>query len=127
MNSPENSKYLQIFKEKLISNISNGYKNVMTTVENETQDSLTKQLESINKILYTASDASYINNTSVEDEINSIIKSDDQAYTKLLNKRNEIISKLTDQGYEIESAVTDGIHGLVESNEIKKGKEQARI
>lgn len=122
LNSPENSKYLQIFKEKLISNISNGYKNVMTTVENETQDSLTKQLESINKILYTASDASYINNTSVEDEINSIIKSDDQAYTKLLNKRNEIISKLTDQGYEIESAVTDGIHGLVESNEIKKGK-----
>ena len=122
LNSPENSKYLQIFKEKLISNISNGYKNVMTTVENETQDSLTKQLESINKILYTASDASYINNTSVEDEINSIIKSDDQAYTKLLNKRNEIISKLTDQGYEIELAVTDGIHGLVESNEIKKGK-----
>ena len=56
LNSPENSKYLQIFKEKLISNISNGYKNVMTTVENETQDSLTKQLESINKILYTASD-----------------------------------------------------------------------
>ena len=122
LNSPKNSKYLQIFKEKLISNISNGYKNVMATVENETQDSLTKQLESINKILYTASDASYINNTSVEDEINSIIKSDDQAYTKLLNKRNEIISKLTDQGYEIESAVTDGIHGLVESNEIKKGK-----
>ena len=122
LNSPENSKYLQMFKEKLISNISNGYKNVMATVENETQDSLSKQLESINKILYTASDASYINNTSVEDEINSIIKSDDQAYTKLLNKRNEIISKLTDQGYEIESAVTDGIHGLVESNEIKKGK-----
>lgn len=122
LNSPKNSKYLQIFKEKLISNISNGYKNVMATVENETQDSLTKQLESINKILHTASDASYINNTSVEDEINSIIKSDDQAYTKLLNKRNEIISKLTDQGYEIESAVTDGIHGLVESNEIKKGK-----